>query len=182
MPLYTAVSTVRSEQAVRVGLEHRLSRILTEHRYPLARLAASYTASSSDRDDLLQDIAMGLWQALPAFREECSERTFVFRIAHNRAMTYLARNHTRSIISDEDLETRDTNATPEEAFAREEQGSRLTQAIKSLPIAYRQVITLSLEEMEYDQIAMVLGISESNVGARLTRARQMLRKMLEGNK
>jgi DNA-directed RNA polymerase specialized sigma24 family protein len=57
----------------------------------LSRLAASYTNTLSDRDDLLQEIAVAVWQALPRFRGESSERTFVYRIAHNRAITYLAR-------------------------------------------------------------------------------------------
>jgi RNA polymerase sigma-70 factor (ECF subfamily) len=51
-----------------------------------------------------------------------------------------------------------------------------------LPIGYRQAITLMLEGLGYGEIAEVLGISESNVGARLTRARQMLRELLEKQK
>jgi len=51
-----------------------------------------------------------------------------------------------------------------------------------LPVIYRQVIVLTLEDLDYAQIAEVLGISESNVGARLSRARQMLRAELEKQK
>ena len=43
----------------------------------------------------------------------------------------------------------------------------------------RQVVTLMLEGMDYSEIAQVLGISESNVGARLSRARQVLRELME---
>jgi RNA polymerase sigma factor (sigma-70 family) len=50
--------------------------------------------------------------------------------------------------------------------------------VRHLPVAYRQVVTLSLEGLSYGEIAEVLGITESNVGARLTRARQMLRRQL----
>ncbi|RYG68068.1 hypothetical protein EON77_15875, partial [bacterium] len=59
----------------------RFEALLAANRPALARLAASYATSPADRDDLLQEIAMGLWLALPTFRAECSERTFLFRIA-----------------------------------------------------------------------------------------------------
>jgi RNA polymerase sigma-70 factor (ECF subfamily) len=145
----------------------------------LARLAGSYTNSTSDRDDLVQEIAMAVWQALPRFREECSERTFLYRIAHNRAITYLARNRSRGATSDEDLELPDRSPSAEAELVREQQGVRLARAVRRLPVPYRQVITLVLEELDYAEIAHILGISESNVGVRLNRGRQMLRKLLE---
>jgi len=46
-------------------------------------------------------------------------------------------------------------------------------------VTYRQIITLVLEEMSYSEIAEVLGVTETNVGVRLNRARQLLRKLLE---
>jgi RNA polymerase sigma factor (sigma-70 family) len=64
-------------------------------------------------------------------------------------------------------------------LAREQQVERLKRAIHQLPVVYRQVITLSLEGLGYGEIAEVLGISESNVGARLTRARRILRESPE---
>ena len=73
----------------------------------------------------------------------------------------------------------DASPTPEVGLVREQQGARLRRAVHSLPLLYRQVVTLMLEDMEYDEIAQVLGISESNVGARLSRARQMLRESME---
>ena len=59
-----------------------------------------------------------------------------------------------------------------------QQGDRLVGAVRRLPLAYAQVVTLTLEGLSYAEIADVLGISETNVGARLTRARQMLRELL----
>ena len=56
------------------------------------------------------------------------------------------------------------------------------ESIRRLPIPFRQVITLTLEGMSYAEIAEVLGINESNVGVRLNRARQMLRRLMEVEK
>ena len=65
---------------------------------------------------------------------------------------------------------------------REQQGERLRRAVHALPLLYRQVVTLMLEGMDYSEIAQVLGLSESNVGARLSRARQMLRESMEATR
>ena len=144
----------------------------------LLRLARSYTNNSCDRDDLFQDFALAIWQALPRFRNESSERTFVFRIALNRAITFLAQ-HRQATPGNDEIEVPDLRRNPEKEFARHQEESRLTEAIRGLPMEYRQVITLTLEGLSYAEIADVLGVSESNVGVRLNRARQMLRKLLE---
>jgi len=167
---------------IRALLEQEFDRLLAANGPALARLAASYTNTPTDRDDLLQEIALAAWQALRTFRGECSPRTFLFRIAHNRAIAYLARSRARlpAAAGDVDVhEVRDAAPDPESGLAREQTAERLRRAIYRLPLPYRQVITLALEDMGYADIAEVLGISESNVGARLSRARQLLRESLE---
>ena len=162
----------------RAEIEKRYHELLSSNGPALLRLARSYTNSTSDRDDLFQDIALAIWTALPRFRNESSERTFVFRIALNRAITFLAQRRQATPVNDE-IEVPDLRRNPEKEFAKHEEASRLTEAIQTLPIEYRQVITLTLEGLSYAEIADVLGIGENNVGVRLNRARQMLRRMLE---
>jgi len=166
----------------RAILEQEFDRLLAANGPALARLAASYTNTPSDRDDLLQEIALAVWQALRTFRGECSPRTFLFRIAHNRAIAYLAYSQARSRAGFPAAEVDDVHdpaPDPESGLAREQAAARLRRAIHRLPLVYRQVIMLALEDLGYAEIAEVLGISESNVGARLTRARQLLRESLE---
>ena len=144
----------------------------------LSRLAASYTLNSAERDDLLQEIAMAIWQALPRFRGESSEKTFLFRIAQNRAISHLTRRPPSEHELDEAIELPDDRHNPENVVSKEERMARLLKAIRRLPVQYRQVLTLSLEDLDYREIAEVLGISESNVGVRLNRARQLLRQTM----
>ena len=146
----------------------------------LARLAASYARGPGDGEDLFQDIAVAIWQALPRFRGECSERTFLFRIAHNRGIAHVARRRLPTIDAAEDVELPDKRPNPEQQLSVEQQGRQLLDAIRCLPLGHRQVVTLALEGMSYGEIGDVLGIAEGNVGARLTRARQMLRAQLQG--
>jgi RNA polymerase sigma-70 factor (ECF subfamily) len=161
----------------RAETERLFDRLLAENGAALSRLAASYTRTAADRDDLVQEIALALWRGLPYFRGECSERTFLFRIAHNRAVSYAITRRRKATV--EEVEVADSAPNPEAGLVREQQGERLRGSVQRLPLLYRQVVVLMLEGMEYGEIAQVLGISESNVGARLTRARQMLRESME---
>ncbi len=163
-------------------LNQQFESILAANGPALSRLAASYTNTLSDRDDLLQEIAFAIWQALPQFRGESSERTFVFRIAHNRAITHLSRSREQRIDPLEEMEVRDPAPGPESNYSQRQRTEKLRRAVRGLPLAYRQVITLTLEGLGYKEISSVLGISESNVGARLTRARQLLQDALENSK
>jgi RNA polymerase sigma-70 factor (ECF subfamily) len=162
----------------RSDLERRFNALLGAHGPSLGRIAGSYAQNFATREDLFQEIAVAIWRALPGFRGECSERTFVFRIAHNRGITHIARHRLEMTRLTDDLELVDAKPSPEQTLSTEQQETRLMEAVQRLPIAYRQVVTLALEGMTYSEIADVLGITESNVGARLTRARQLLRALL----
>ena len=156
----------------------RLEGILDAHGAALGRLAASYARESAEREDLFQEIVLAIWKALPRFRGECSERTFIFRIAHNRGVAHLVRRRPPAVAAAEELDVESPEPDPEQTLSRAQQGQRLIDAVQRLPLGYRQVVTLTLEGLPYGEIADVLGITESNVGARLTRARQMLRRWL----
>jgi RNA polymerase sigma-70 factor (ECF subfamily) len=166
--------------SARKDLEARFEDLLAANRASLGRLAFSYTNTAADREDLLQDIALALWQALPTFRGECSERTFVYRIAQNRALSALARRGEKLPAIDE--APVDPAPLVETAIARQQESTQLAEAVRRLPLPYRQVVVLMLEGLDYVEIAEVLGISESNVGVRLNRARPLLRQILGGRR
>lgn len=157
----------------------RFARILAAFGPSLDRLAAAYEADPADRDDLLQDISFALWRALPSFRGECSERTFIYRIAHNRGLTHRAR---RRIRATEPLDSADVvpdpGADPEQALLSNLSRDRLLTAVRRLSEGARQVVVLSLSGLSASEIGDVLGISENNAAVRLSRARRALREIL----
>jgi RNA polymerase sigma-70 factor (ECF subfamily) len=179
---FTEITILQRETLDRSGPKEQFERILGEHGPALSRLAGSYTNTRSDRDDLIQETAFAIWQALPKFRGECSERTFIFRIAHNRAIAYLSRYREQSADPLQEIEVRDPAPGPESQYSQNQRAANLRRAVRGLPLPYRQVILLTLEGLGYREIAAVLGISEGNVGARLTRARQLLQDAMEKQK
>jgi RNA polymerase sigma factor (sigma-70 family) len=160
--------------------EEWFNRLVRVHGAALSRLAGSYTRSARDAEDLGQDIWLAIWSALPQFRGESSERTFLFRIAHNRGLAHMARRRLPLVEPEAPVEPLDSRPNPEVALAETEREGRLLAAVRQLPLAYRQVVTLALEGLSYEDMATVLGLTESNVGVRLTRARQLLRRELQG--
>ena len=158
--------------------EQRFLTLLNANLGALGRLANSYAGSTGERDDLLQEIALALWQALPRFRGESSERTFLFRIAHNHCINHIVRRRPADSLQQLELDPVD-EARPVDAVVGEAQESaQLLAAVRRLPLIQREVVVLALEDMDYGEIAAVLGISETNVGVRLNRARASLRKLM----
>jgi RNA polymerase sigma-70 factor (ECF subfamily) len=167
---------------VRDNSEEKFNRIMREFAPALSRLAYGYEKVASVREELTQEIALAVWQALPHFRGECSERTFVYRIAHNRGLTHACRRRPEHDPLDElpaTLEPIDPAPRQEEQMAIASQQNRLRDAIQRLPLAYRQVVMLMLEELSHKEIAEVLGITESNVAVRMNRARKALKETME---
>ncbi|HEX6901017.1 MAG TPA: sigma-70 family RNA polymerase sigma factor [Thermoanaerobaculia bacterium] len=161
------------------ALEERYDRILREQAPALRRVAASYEADPARREDLFQDICLALWQALPGFRGDCSERTFAFRIAHNRGLTHGWRARgTAAADLDEAAEVVDPRSDPESAAFEGQRRERLRDAVRRLPLPARQVVVLSLEGLGNREIGEVLGLTENNVAVRLTRARKLLRQLM----
>ena len=120
---------------------------------------------------------MALWRALPRFRGESSLRTFVLRVAHNRAISFALR---RRRFEDLPEERPDPDPAPlaDERLIDEQQRDRLFHAIRTLPEAQRQAVMLYLEGLSQREIAELQETSDNNVAVRLTRARKALRTLL----
>ena len=160
--------------------DDRFQRLLREYGAAIERMASAYEAEPNERQDLMQEIVFALWRALPAFRGECSEKTFVYRIAQNRGLTHRwrrardARHVELTDVPDVADPATESDIAGLQSLRREE----LLAAVQLLPGLQRDVIVLSLEGLSHGEIAEVLGISEGNVAVRLTRGRAALREHL----
>ncbi len=155
-----------------------LERVLLAHGSALGRLAASYESRPALREELLQDIAFALWRSLPSFRHEASEKTFVMRIATNRALSHISARPPAADGLDAADEIEDSMPRPDEFAARLQTAGRLQAAVRGLPLPLRQVMVLAFEGLSNDEIAGVLGLTAGNVGVRLHRGKAMLKASL----
>ncbi|WDE06462.1 RNA polymerase sigma factor [Thalassomonas viridans] len=155
---------------------------MSQHEKMLRHLICGFEAKPALQDELFQDIALNIWQAMPKFRQDASVKTFVARIAHNILVTHVAKA-VRTVKTDhgheEYLEQQASDATPYQALDQKQRQQRLSRAIRQLKLEQRQVITLALEGMSYQEMADILCISVNLVGVRLQRAKTTLNQLLK---
>jgi RNA polymerase sigma-70 factor (ECF subfamily) len=160
-------------------VEERFERLLREHGPAIGRLALAYAGNAADAEDLCQEIWLGAWRALPGYRGDCSERTFVFRIGHNRGLTFRARRRPAGCDLDAARAVADVRPTPDVVAEGSAIWQRVLAGVRVLPPGLRQVVVLRLEGLGNQEIAQVTGLTESNVAVRLHRARARLKAALE---
>lgn len=138
----------------------------------LRRFCSTHCDDPGARQDLFQEIAIALWTAIPHFRHEASERTWIYRIAQNVAFSEAVRRRRKR--------NREVPLDSGPVLGRRDNQRRreLLDAIRRLEPIERQLAWLYLEGLSAREIAEVLGIKEENVFVRLTRLRQRLARML----
>jgi RNA polymerase sigma-70 factor (ECF subfamily) len=152
--------------------------VITQFAPALARVVATYERDRALQEELLQEVLMAILSSLPRLAHADKLKPFVFRIAHNRCLSHVAKRM-RERAHHEPLDDLAAEAAnQEQALIEQERGERLLEAVRRLTLPYRQVMTLILEDLSYDEIADTLGISVANVGIRVNRAKQQLKVLL----
>jgi RNA polymerase sigma-70 factor (ECF subfamily) len=153
--------------------------VVTRFAPALARIVASYERDRALRDELLQEVFMAVFTSLPRLVDPDKLKPFVFRVAHNRCISHVARRMRERVdqVPIDDLVAEATNQ--EQTFIDRERGERLLFAVRQLSLPYRQVMTLILEDLSYEEIAETLGITVANVAIRVNRAKQQLKALLD---
>lgn len=152
------------------------SRILTEYAPLLARVAATYEADPVHRQDLIQDISLALWRALDTFRGDASLKTFIAKVAHNRAVDHVLKETRR-----QDRHQSDDTLSEISTYRHSDEHDKaldLLAAMRRLKLGFRQVIALQLEGFTHNEIAQTLGLTEAAVSQRALRARSELETIM----
>ena len=148
--------------------ETRFAELMQSYARPIRRLCGAYTASAANRDDLCQDIFLAVWRALPGYRGDASVRTWLYRIAHNVALTWQARDRRR--------QSRETRLDADVASADPGDLRRLalSRAISRMSPVDRAFTLLWLEGLSAAEIETVTGVKSATVAVRLSRIRKQL--------
>ena len=176
-----ALSEVMTGEAAQEPARLRFERIVAAHGASVSRTARSYAKTVHEREDLEQDIALAIWRALPTFRGECAERTFVLRIAHNQALSLLSKRRARPPAGELDEDSPADEPDPEALAGLSQKMTSLFRALHRLSFSQRQVLVLALEGLTHEEIGEVVGISPGNVAVRVSRARTELKKLVGGH-
>ena len=152
--------------------------ILNTYGATIRRIAASYAPPGAGREDLEQEILLQVYQAMPRWREESQQRTYVYRIAQNCGIRSLKNTHKQR--AREPWDDQITHpADAETSLQQARQYERLASCVRQLPLNQRLPLILRLEGLSYDEIATILELSVNTVGVRLHRATQTLKALME---
>jgi RNA polymerase sigma-70 factor (ECF subfamily) len=155
----------------------RYLELLQTYTPALHRLCNSYCEERSQAEDLFQEIALAIWTALPRFRGESSDRTWLYRIAHNVALTVVTKSRRQG---DREQPVEDGGnlphaaGDPESDLAEAQRQQTLHRLVRELPFEDRRLVLLYLEGLQTAEIEGVTGLTRSNVTVRLSRIRQRL--------
>jgi RNA polymerase sigma-70 factor (ECF subfamily) len=164
------------------NLESLFKSWLNEHRGAVLKVARAYTPTNEDCQDLAQEILLQVWRSLPQFQGRASAATWSYRVALNTALGWQRKQrhrqkHGRPIFEVDELS--DASADSAYTASQRETVERLYTAIRQLPKTDAALVLLYLDDMSYRQMAEVLGISESNVGVKLNRAKKALAELMK---
>jgi RNA polymerase sigma-70 factor (ECF subfamily) len=139
----------------------------------LGRLARGYETDTEKRRDLLQEVHLALWRSFEGFNARCSLRTWVYRVAHNAAISWVMRQKRARppmLVSLEELEATPVPSDADRRMALD----RLTQLIQRLRPMDRQVILAYLEGMDAVAIGELTGLSARNAATKVHRIKNLL--------
>lgn len=141
-------------------------------------LCYGYTGDKDSANDLLQETFMKVWQNLEKFRNKSLISTWVYRIAVNTCLTYLRseKRQAKDELTDNIIENR-----VEEFSEKNEQIALLYKSIAMLEENDRLIITMVLDELPYQEIAEISGISEGNLRVKIHRIKQRLTEIYNQN-
>ena len=119
---------------------------------------------------------LALWRAVPAFRNHAQPSTFIYRVAHNAALTWKRsqRNYRERVSRFETMHAIDAPDRLATGDRERETLELVYAAIRQLPPVDRSLILLHLDGVSYEDMAAIHGLTESNVGVRINRLKQKI--------
>lgn len=151
--------------------------LIEDHSRMIYKIAGAYCNTAADRDDLISEIILQLWQSVKNFKHQSKISTWIYRVALNTAMNASRKRKNESLFLRVDFQKTPPNIPIIEAEYTDEL-EILYQCINELSEINKALILLLLDGKTYDEMAEITGMSKTNVGTRINRIKEQLRKMV----
>lgn len=139
-----------------------------------------FLCSHEDTDDLLQEIFIKIWTALPSFRGESQLFTWIYRIATNEALNHLQKMKVRQALRFSSIDSMMEDRIKDDPWFNGDEAQRaLSKAIQKLPARQKAVFLMRYyEEIPYEDISKIMGISTGALKASYHLAREKVQDYL----
>ena len=152
--------------------EKEFEKIVKEHKNTIYTVCFMFSKDADEVNDLFQETLINLWQGFNSFKGESSIRTWIWRVSLNTCISSERKKnklHTVPLSMDINLY--------EDTDEDSRQIQMLYNRINRLKPFDRAIVLLWLDNLSYDEIAAIVGISVKNVSVRLVRIKEELKKM-----
>ncbi|MGB4842870.1 MAG: sigma-70 family RNA polymerase sigma factor [Ferruginibacter sp.] len=145
----------------------------------IIKICRAYTDSREDFEDYYQEVCLQIWKSKDNFRGDSQWSTWIYRLSLNICLTLTRqKKKTRQHFSTDTVGLHEV--AEDKAAVSDEELSLLYKAIKQLSEVDRAVILLYLEEKPNKEIAEIIGTNPNNIGVRINRIKERLKKLLDG--
>lgn len=155
-------------------LQKLFQEIIKQHKGILFKVSRAYCPVEEDRQDLIQEILIQVWQSLHKYNNQCKVSTWVYRISLNVSISFYRKNLNRTTKFTE-LNEQNIQITTDDKTETEQELNLLEQFISELKEIDKAIMVLYLEDKSHFEIAEILGISVTNVGTKIGRIKEKLK-------
>lgn len=157
----------------RRALEERFNEMVRVHDAMILRICFGYARTTDELDDLHQDALVNIWQGLPGFRSDSSEKTWIYRVTLNTCVATIRSRSKRPAPASlsEVCELIDESAEERMQIAE------LHERINRLSPLDKAIVLLRLEDFSYEEIAAETGLPRNTVATRLRRAKEKIKNV-----
>lgn len=145
----------------------------------IIKICRAYTDSQEDFEDYYQEVCLQIWRSKDKFRGDSKWSTWIYRLSLNICLTLIKKKKKTRQYFNNDAVNQYEEGEENSAFSNENLNF-LYEAIKRLLEIDRAIILLYLEEKPNKEIAEIIGTTPNNIGARINRIKERLKKLLDG--
>lgn len=152
--------------------EQQFAQMVEQQKSTIYTVCYMFSKDKDEVNDLFQEVLINLWRGFEHFEGRSDVRTWVYRVALNTCISQDRRRRRRS-----DVELSMDIDLFHDADADTRQVDLLHKRIQRLQPFDRAIVLLWLEDLSYDEIAQIVGITTKNVSVRLVRIKEQLKRM-----
>ncbi|NOQ72528.1 MAG: sigma-70 family RNA polymerase sigma factor [Crocinitomix sp.] len=146
----------------------------------IIKICRAYTDSQEDFEDYYQEVCLQIWRSRNKFRGDAKWSTWIYRLSLNICLTLIKKKKKNRQHFNSEYKIENETLLYESNTFSDESLNQLYAAIKQLSEIDRAVILLYLEEKPNKEIAEIIGTTPNNIGVRVNRIKERLKKLLDG--